>query len=62
MKTGYWALKLIPTGSLALLLMCSAGGFAQETAILDWAKRTGGTGADRSRDMVADAAGNVYTT
>ena len=62
MKTGYWALKLIPTGSLALLLMCSTGGFAQETAILNWAKRTGGTGADRSRDMVADAAGNVYTT
>lgn len=62
MKTGDWALKLIPTASLALLLMCSTGGFAQETAILNWAKRTGGTGADRSRDMVADAAGNVYTT
>lgn len=35
---------------------------AQEIAILNWAKRTGGTGADRSRDMVADAAGNLYTT
>lgn len=35
---------------------------AQEKAVLTWAAKFGGTGADRSRDMVADAAGNTYIT
>jgi len=35
---------------------------AQETVVLNWAKRIGGTGADRARDMAFDAAGNIYTT
>ena len=35
---------------------------AQETAVLDWAKRMGGTGNDGGQNMVLDAAGNVYTT
>ncbi|MFZ2905385.1 MAG: gliding motility-associated C-terminal domain-containing protein [Cyclobacteriaceae bacterium] len=34
---------------------------AQQTAMLEWANRTGGTGADQARDMAVDAAGNVYS-
>ncbi len=35
---------------------------AQKTAVLDWAKRMGGTGSDAGMNMVLDAAGNIYTT
>lgn len=47
---------------LSILVALSISAEAQEAAILNWAQRIGGTGADRSRDMVVDAAGNVYTT
>ncbi len=35
---------------------------AQETVALSWMKHLGGIGSTRGRDMVLDAAGNVYTT
>lgn len=34
----------------------------QETAKLDWAKRIGGAGNDRARDIVLDEEGNMYIT
>lgn len=47
---------------IGIFLLCATENFAQPTAILNWAKRIGGTGADRSRGMVVDNAGNIYTT
>lgn len=35
---------------------------AQETAVLEWAKKFGSTGSDRAAEMVVDASGNVYAT
>ncbi len=36
--------------------------YAQQTAVLEWARRMGGTGNDGCQNIVLDAAGNIYTT
>ena len=33
---------------------------AQETVVLEWAKKIGGTGNERPRDSFVDASGNIY--
>lgn len=46
--------------SLAMpLLLFSSISLAQQTAMLEWVNRTGGTGIDRAVDIAVDAAGNI---
>jgi gliding motility-associated-like protein len=44
------------------LCLATSSVYAQETVELSWMKQFGAAGNDRGRDMVLDAAGNVYTT
>ncbi len=55
-------IPLIPTIILAFFLLFAHPVSAQETAVLDWAKRMGGTGSDAGQQITLDAAGNIYTT
>ena len=43
------------------LLLLSSTSLAQQTAELEWARRTGGAGIDRAMDIAVDAAGNVFS-
>lgn len=47
---------------ISIILQMTNHASAQETAVLEWANRIGGTGADRARDLVLDASGNIYVS
>jgi len=57
-----WGMKKTSSILHLFFVFLSYSASAQETAVLEWAKRMGGTGSDTGQDMTIDAAGNIYTT